>query len=106
LENQNVREVSKKNRVFNLLSLELDRTARDEILQARFSMQERLEEEASGLFFQRTSHDEELAALLQNHPSRFSNLAHRLLEQKVRDPILQRLEEELEDIFSIQTDRF
>jgi hypothetical protein len=47
-----------------------------------------------------------LADPLQNHPSRFSNLADRLLEQKVRDPILQRLEEEQEDRFSIQTHRF
>jgi hypothetical protein len=106
LENQKHREASKKNQVSNPLSREVERKRRDEILQPRFSMQKGLEEEATDLCFEQKGRDEELAALLQNHTSRFSNLANRLLERKVRDSILQRLEEEQEEVFSIQTHRF
>ena len=99
MENQKVREVSNKNQMFNLLDLEVERKVRGEILQARFSMQKRLEEERAELCFEQEIRDEWLAALLQDHSSRFSNLANRLLEQKFRDPILQSLEEEQEDLF-------
>jgi len=99
LENQKVREVSQKNQVFDFLDLEVERKVRDEILQARFSMQKSLEEERAGLCFKQEVRNEELADLLQDHTSRLSNLADRLLEQKVRDPILQGLEEEQEDLF-------
>ena len=51
-----------------------------------------MEEEATDLCFEQKVHSEELA--------------DRLLEQKVRDSILQGLEEEQEDLFSNQTDRF
>jgi hypothetical protein len=78
LENQKVREVSEKNQMFILLDLEEERTV---------------------LWFEQKVLDEELADLLQNHPSRFSNLANRLLERKVRDPILQDLEEEQKNRF-------
>jgi hypothetical protein len=106
LQNQKVREVSKENQMFDLLHLELERKVRGEILQARFSMQEGLEDGATDHYFEQTVRDEELAALLQDHSSRFSNLAVRLLEQKVRDPILQGLEEEEEGLFSNETRPF
>jgi hypothetical protein len=64
LENQKVREVSKKNQMFDLLDLEVERKVRDEILQARFSTQKSLEEEATEVFFEQKVRDEELADLL------------------------------------------
>jgi hypothetical protein len=75
LEKQKVREVSKKNHVFDLLDLEVERKLRGEIRQARCSMQDCLKEGRTDL--------------LQEHSSRFESLADRLLERKVCGPILQ-----------------
>ena len=106
LENQKVREVLEKDRMFNLPGVKVERKVRCEILQPRFSIQKSLEKEETFRFFDQKARGEEHPELLQNQPSRFSNLEDRLLERKVRDSILQSREEEQEDRFSIQTDRF
>jgi len=99
LENQKSREVRENNQMFNLPDVEFERKVRGEILQTRFSIQKSVEEERMDLSFERKVLDQELADLLQNHPSRFSKLAVHLLERKVRDPILPSVEEEQENRF-------